>query len=58
MGQFLKQAIASFIGTIMAVLLLISLGTASIVVFLISFSQKESAPAIEAESILVLGSIN
>ena len=54
MGQFLKQAIASFIGAIMAVVLLISLGTVGIVVFLISFSQKESAPAIEAQSILVL----
>ena len=54
MGKFLKQAIASFIGTIAAVLFLISLGTASIAFFFISFSQKESAPAVEAQSILVL----
>ena len=53
MGQFLKPLIASFIGTIAAVFLLISLGAASLAFFLISFSQKDSIPGISAPSILV-----
>jgi protease-4 len=53
MGQFLKQTLASAIGTLAGLLLFLALGAGSLTLLLLTFAQKESAPALKERSILV-----
>ncbi len=53
MGQFLKQTLASLIGTVAGLLLVTTLGATSLVVLLISLASQERSATVKDQSVLV-----
>jgi protease IV len=54
MKQFLKQTLASLIGSLAGLFLFFAIGAGGLVLLLISFSLKEDKPVVESKSVLVL----
>jgi protease-4 len=53
MNQFIKQTFASLIGSLAALLILLTLGASSFVLFFIALLSQDSRPKVENKSVLV-----